>query len=104
MKNKLLFTLTLILFSVLNSIAQITCQEQSDIALVVDLMNDDLGQSFTMSECSGVFNSIELYRYDSGVSTTVQVDIYSGQTATGTPLYTQSGVVIPAVQDAFIID
>lgn len=79
------------------------CQEQ----LVVDNGSSGQvhGQSVTMDECSGMFNSIDMFRRDAGSEiTNATISIYEGENITSEPLYTQSGVTIPAGSGKFRID
>jgi len=79
------------------------CQEQ----LVVDNGSSGQvhGQSVTMTECNGLFNSIDMFRRDDGSEiSNATISIYEGEDITSTPLYTQTNVTIPAGSGKFRIN
>lgn len=80
----------------------VICQEQ----LVIDNGSSGFvhGQSVTMTECSGHFNSIDMDRRDAGAAITdAKMSIYKGEDLTASPVYTQSGVTIPAGAGQFTV-
>ena len=101
MKNYFLNLLFLTLsYSLL---AQTVCEEQ--LGIDNGFSGQSHGQSVTMTGCSGFFNAIEFHRRDPGSAiTTAVLKIYNNQDVTGTPMYTQNNVVIPATTDTFTIE
>ena len=64
-----------------------------------------IGQSF-IAECTGNITSFQLYAVEIGTVTSGTLNIYNGNTNTGTPIYTQShpDIIITAVGDPIILD